>query len=457
MKLVKSMLQTWKADLLMQKVIRNTGYLFSSNTIAMILGSAQGILAAIFLGPAGYGTLGMVIMLASSLNRLFSFRMGELVIKYGGQDLAVGNQQRAAAIVKVAFISEAITTVLAYLILIITAPLAAKLIIKDPAVVAMIAIYGVSLLFNLVNETSTAILQLGNHYRNQALVNLIQSITTACLILIAFLRNGTVYDVMMAYLTGKAINGLGIFLFALSKMNATFGKLWWRAPLRLIEKPWSMARFAISTNLSGTINLIIRDSDVLWVGFFLSTEAGGYYKFATGMMNVLLMPITPFIATTFPEISRSIARREWPVLRKLLSRTSGLAAFWTAACTAGVLLFGRWGLSLIKGGVYLPSYEIILILMLGYGVANILFWNRPLMLAFGEPNYPLLVTFLVGFAKIVLMFLLVPIFGVYGMAWLMTGYFGLSIGLIAIRGFTLMRNAQRLDVRPTVLTPEGLP
>lgn len=449
MNFVQKLIQSWKADVLMQKVIRNTGYLFSSNTIAMVLGSAQGILAAIFLGPAGYGTLGMVIMLASSLNRFFSFRMGELVVKFGGQDLAVGNRQRAAAIVKVAFLSEAATTILAYIILVLTAPLAAKWIIKDTSVIGWIAIYGLSLLFNLVNETSTAILQLGNHYRSQAIINLVQSIATALLIVIVFLRHGTVFDVMIAYLIGKAINGLGIFLIAMSKMKSIFGQDWWRASLRLIEKPRSMARFAISTNLSGTINLIIRDSDVLWVGFFLTPVAAGYYKFAAGMMNVLLMPITPFISTTFPEISKSIARREWAILRKLLTRTSGIAAVWTGACTIGVLVAGRWGLSILKNGVYLPSFEVILILMLGYGVANILFWNRPLMLAFSKPNYPLLVTFVFGAAKIILMFLLVPIYGVYGMAWLMSGYFVFSIGLIAMRGFSLMRSAQNQDA----LTP----
>ena len=429
----------------MQKVIRNTGYLFSSNTIAMVLGSAQGILAALFLGPAGYGTLGMVIALATSMNRLFSFRMGELVVKFGGQDLAIGQQRRAAAVVKAAFISEATTTIFAYILLVVTAPLSAKWIIKDPTVTSWIVIYGVSLLFNLVNETSTAVLQVGNHFRSQAMVNLMQSIATALLIVVAFFSHGSVFDVMLAYLVGKAINGIGIFIIAMRKMSSIFGEKWWQAPFNLIEKPWSMIRFAISTNLSGTINLVIRDSDVLWVGFFLTTEAGGYYKFATAVMNVLLMPITPFISTTFPEISRSIVKKEWAALKKLLSRTSLIATVWTGACTVGLLLFGRWGLSILKHGIYLPSFPVILILLLGYGMANILFWNRPLLLALGHPNYPLLITFSFGLIKILLMFTLVPLFGVNSMAWLMTGYLSLSVVIVAARGLLIVRRTQRQE------------
>jgi O-antigen/teichoic acid export membrane protein len=445
MNFFQKLIDAWKTDTLMQKVIRNTGYLFSSNTVAMVLGAGQGILAALLLGPTGYGTLGLVITLATSMNRLFSFRMGEIVIKYAGQDLATDNQERASAIVKTAFLIEATTTILAYIILVLTSRWTALIFVKDATVTPWIAIYGASLLFNLVNETSTAVLQLGNHYRSQAMVNLAQSITTALFIVIAYFRHGTVYDVMMAYLLGKAINGTGIFIIAMRKMGNLFGAQWWKASLSLIDKPKEMIRFAISTNLSGTINLVIRDSDILWVGLFLDNTASGYYKFATAMMNVMLMPITPFISTTFPEISRSVAKRAWGTLKRLLIRTSGIAAVWTGACMVGVLVFGQWLLSMLSEGAYLPSFPLVFILILGYGAANVLFWNRPLLLAFGKPRFPLLVTFFVGAGKIILMILLVPVYGVNGMAWLMSVYFILSVGIIAAKGIRMVFQEHALD------------
>ena len=445
MNFIQKLIDAWKTDTLMQKVIRNTGYLFSSNTVAMVLGAGQGILAALLLGPTGYGVLGLVITLATSMNRLFSFRMGEIVIKYAGQDLATDNQHRAAAVVKAAFFAEATTTILAYIILVVTAPWTALIFVKDASVTPWIIIYGASLLFNLVNETSTAVLQLGNHYRSQAMVNLSQSIITALFIVIAYFRHGTVYDVILAYLLGKAVNGTGIFIIAIRKMGDLFGAKWWKAPMSSIEQPMEMIRFAITTNLSGTINLVIRDSDILWVGLFLDTTASGYYKFATAMMNVMLMPITPFISTTFPEISRSVAKRTWGVLKRLLIRTSGIAAAWTGACMVGVLVFGQWLLSLVSEGEYLPSFPLVLILIVGYGIANILFWNRPLLLAFGKARFPLLVTFFVGAAKIILMVLLVPVYGVNGMAWLMSGYFILSVGIIASRGIHMVFSAHAED------------
>jgi O-antigen/teichoic acid export membrane protein len=87
MKFLANLWQTWRQDILMGRVIRNTGYLFSSNTVAMALGIVQSIFAARLLGVAGFGVLGTVTVFASTVNRLFSFRMGELVVRYLSQYL----------------------------------------------------------------------------------------------------------------------------------------------------------------------------------------------------------------------------------------------------------------------------------------------------------------------------------------------------------------------------------
>jgi hypothetical protein len=157
----------WRQDRLLQRVMRNSGYLFSSNTIGMVITAAQGFLAALLLGPANFGVLGMVVMYASSVNRLLAFRMGELVIKYAGQSLAKGQKDQAAAIIKYAGLAEAVTSVIAYLLLVLTAPLAANYIIKDPLAAVWINYYGLALLVNLITETSSAVLQVSGHFRTQ--------------------------------------------------------------------------------------------------------------------------------------------------------------------------------------------------------------------------------------------------------------------------------------------------
>lgn len=444
-KTIKNRWRIWNEDHVLGGVIKNTGYLFSSNTIAMGLSSVQTLLATLLLGPASYGVLGLITSYASSINRLLSFRMGELVIKHAGGQLALGNKTHAAAIIKAAGLAEMVTSLTAYAILALLAPWAAVNFVKDPSVVPWILIYGTSLVADAVYETSTAVLQVGNHFRSQAILNLIQSILTTALIAVAFFAHSGIYFVLTAYLLGKVILGLGTTLLALKWIKPMLGGDWWKAPLNLIINRKELAQFAISTNLSGTINMVIRDSELLWVGYFLSPAAAGYYKLALAVMNLTAMPISQFINTTFPQISRSVARKEWKPLRSLLKRTSAIAAAWIGLCTLGMILVGPWFFSWYKNGDYAPSLIGMLILLVGFGAQGILFWNRPLLLALGKPNFPLLVNAALGAIKIILMFILVPRYGYPAEAALLSGYFFFSVILIVWRGLGELRKQSRLS------------
>lgn len=440
--------QRWKQDDILGGVIKNTTYLFSSNTVTLALNTVQTLIATFLLGPTFYGILGLVTSYASSVNRLLSFRMGELVIKHAGGQLALGRKDKAAAIIKAAGITEALTSIVAFLILALTANWAAATIIKVPQAAPWIIVFGISLLADIVFETSTAVLQLGDHFKYQAILNLAQSILVTCLLAVAILFHGTIYFVLIAYLLGKVLQGVGTTILAFRWVNPLLGKGWIHTPMSLIENRRELSHFAVSTNLSGSINMIIRDSEVLWVGYFLNPTAAGYYKLALALMNLTALPISQIINTTFPQISRSAARYEWSVLKRLLRRTSAIAAGWIAFCAAGMLLIGPLFFTFYKNGAFLPTLPAMFILLPGFAAQGILFWNRPLLLSLGKPNFPLAVNAILGAGKIGLMFLLVPTYGFLAQAGLLSGYFFLAAVIIVWEGLREVRRQQILHPLP---------
>jgi len=111
--------QRWRSDQLLQPILKNTGYLFSSNTLAMLLGMLQSIFAARLLGVTGFGIIGTVTVFASTINRLFSFRMGDLTVKYLGEFVTRGEKEKAGALVKVGALTEAGTSLLAFAVLVV--------------------------------------------------------------------------------------------------------------------------------------------------------------------------------------------------------------------------------------------------------------------------------------------------------------------------------------------------
>jgi O-antigen/teichoic acid export membrane protein len=370
------------------------------------------------------------------------------VVRYMGEALVHKDeplgQQRAAAVVKAAGLVEALTSLAAFGVLALLAPWGAAWIAKDSALTPIFLLFGLSILANITTETATGVLQVTGHFRSQAMINLAQSLLVAGLVVWAAFHGGGLLAIVWAYLVGKMILGLGPILVAIYWLPFTLGRDWWKASFSLLP-PWKeFLRFAVSSNFSGTINVFARDSELQWVGFFFGPEASGYYKVALALINLVVMPINPFISTTYPEITRAFASKQWQRLKDLLRRVTVISGGWTIAVALGLLLLGRpvlfstWTLFGRSFHIYkpefLPALPLLLILLVGYGAANILFWNRPLLLAQGLAGYALKVSFWVMAAKIVLIFLLLPRAGYLAEAWILSAYFVVSVGLMVWRG-----------------------
>jgi O-antigen/teichoic acid export membrane protein len=168
------------------------------------------------------------------------------------------------------------------------------------------------------------------------------------------------------------------------------------------------------------------------------------YKIATSITEPLMIPISQFINTTFPEMTRSIVQRKWQELRTLLRRVTIISGVWTLLFTLGMLVLGPWVLS-IWGQKYIAAYPTMMILLVGYGVSNIFYWNRTLLLSFGKANIPLYILFAGAVIKTALAFVVVPATGMAGEAWLLSGNFAITVGLMVAIGYSLIRKNERLD------------
>ncbi len=434
---------TWQSDTLLHRVLRNSGYLFSSTTISAALGFAQGILVVRLIGIENYGLLvGTIFVFVTNVNRLLSFRMSEVTVKYLGETLAQNDKDRAAALVKGIGLIEAATSVAAYLVLLALSPWAARTFADDPSTIVLFRVYGLFLLGNLVYETSTGVLQTYKRFDRIAQVNLIQSVVTFLLIGAAFLWQGNLTHILAAYLIGKILSGFLILPFAVRELNQNIGVNWWRPFSSFIFHPSSL-KFALSTNLNGTVTLIVRDSAPLFLAAFASDAEVGYFRLALSLINLVMLPIEPFIWPTYAELTETVARAQWDATKRLLKRVSAIAAAWTLAAGGALAALGGWLIPFLYGADSAPAYPAAVILLLGFGFANVLHWNRPLLLALGKPSFPLIASAIVGAAQIALIFLLVPRFGYLAMSWLMSGYFVLSIGVIVWGGLMEIKRASR--------------
>lgn len=423
-----------REDPLLDKVVRNSAHLFSSNSLSLVLSFLMGIFSARLLGAAGFGLVGLVMGYASTVNSLLSFRMSELVVRYGGEYLERDEQGKASALIKAAGLTEAMVSLLAFAIVLLTSGLASQYISKTPNTAWMFSFFALGLLANFNYETSIGVLQITDRIKFQGTINLIQSIVGISVIGFAFIRGGGATIVLLAYLLGKIILGLGIFSVAQVQLRRILGAGWWKTPLKSISPYHELVRFAVSSNISATIIKIFRESEILWVGFFLSSTAAGYYKAAYTIISLLSVVIDPLIATVYPELNRLIVQKAWPSLRNFLRKVTTLAFIINTAVGVGLILFGRLILTVYGGEIFAVAYPALLALFVGLAFNYTLFWNRPLLLSFGLPEIPIWVTLIVGLVKVALAFWLVPRFGILAAGALLSYYYIASVGIMALRG-----------------------
>jgi O-antigen/teichoic acid export membrane protein len=428
---------------LTRRVLKNSGYLFSATGLTAFISMLQSILTGRMLGVAGFGILGVITMSASVINKLASFRMGELVIKYVGHYSETGEREKAAAVFKAAALVEMLASLVAFGLIWLLAPLAARYLAKDAALEGWFVLYGLIVIANLIAESSTGLLQLFDRYRCMAVLNVIQSLVTLGMIVLAYLTGGGMLQVLVAYLVGKVIGATGLTAAALLEATRRWEWGWWRAPLgSLRTEGGELARFAVSTNISASLSLINKDSELLWVSFFRNPLETGYYKTA--------LAISPLPQATYPELSRQVARKDWAGMRTILRNGSTLAGGFTLAASIGLLLLGKPIILLLyKDPAFLPAYPALLILLAGYLVANTFYWARPALLALGLPDYATRVNVLVTVIKVAGVLVLLPRIGYLGSA--------LMLALSYILGISLSTLKARAEIKRRAAMQSSIP
>jgi O-antigen/teichoic acid export membrane protein len=432
----------------MRRILKNSSYLFSATGSAAAISMLQSILVGRLLGVAGFGLLGTIIMFTSVVNKFVSFRMSELVIKYVSSYSDAGDQRRSAAVFKAAALAEMGASVLAFLLIWLLAPLAAQYLAKDPNLAALFVLYGLIVLANLIAESSTGVLQVFDCYRRLASFNLVQSLLTLGLIFWAYITHGGMVQIVIAYLAGKAIGALTLTIAALVEAQRHWGRGWWKAPLSLLRpQARELTHFAVSTNISASLNLVNKDSELLWVSLFRSPVQAGFYKTALSIVNLVQMPVSALPQTTYPEISREITRGNWKNVRNIIRQGSLLAGGFTLAATIFLALFGKQVILLLyKDPGFLPAYPALMILLAGFMVANTFYWNRIALLGLGLPAFPTKVNLILAGLKLLGILLLVPRYGYLASAALFAGYYMISTSLAAWKTYQVLKIRETTEV-----------
>lgn len=423
-------------QLIWPRMLRNTGWLLGARALNAPLALFESVLLAHFLGVAGYGSLGLVMATVTAVQRLFSFRMNEFAVRYLAEALETGDTDEAGATLRLAMVVEVGSAVAACLVAYTAAPALARYFVSGSESVGLIRLFALIALANAGLETGTGALQVFDRFRFIAGINVLRKGVLIAGLVTSFVIKGGPASALLAYVVASLVANATALTAVVRTANQKFGIRWLVTPSARTRTKWrEMSHFALTTNLGATLGLVVKDSDLLWVGFFGSPVEAGYFKLATTLLKVPFAAGSPLTKAFYPEVARLVHTDSRQRIRQFLKRGTLVAAGWIVPVAILTAVLAPWMVETFYGPSFLPAVPALWILLAGTTLANIGFWTRPTLLALGRPEIPLRITLLNAVLKVGLAFSVVPTWGYLGLSAILSGLNinGLTLATLAIR------------------------
>ena len=375
----------WLRDKHFKSLLKNSGYLAASKSVAAVAALA----ALAFSGRAlGVELLGMLILIHSyskAASGISKFQSWQLIIRYGGQVISAGQVDEFKTSTGFAFALDVVSGLAGMALALLLLPLIGGWfgISEDYLVAAMVYCL-------LIPSTGAA-----------TPVGVLRALDRFDLIS----WQGTSYPIARAILCFVAwVNGAGFQAFlAIWFATEIFGQLlmWWlawrelgnRGLLRGIRptlRPHSLPgawRFAIHVNLTSSLTTAWGPIARLLIGGLIGPAGAAVYRIAASLADAAQRPADMLAKAYYPEVVRMdlATKRPW----KLMLRGTALATVMGVVAVAVLAIGGRWLIDAIFGAEFLPAYPVLLVLILAPLLGMISFPLPPMLYALDRPDAPL--------------------------------------------------------------------
>lgn len=406
-----------------RRVAKGSGWLTGAGGAVLGLSILQGMFAARALGAAGYGLAGLVTVVVGVVRKVFSFRMQELAVKYVGGAFAVDDTEGAAVGAKAAMLLEAATSAVVVLVVVAGSRILAVSFLKDGGLAPLIVFYGVTIgVLCGVSETTTGILQSCRRFAAMAKISVVaQAVGVAGMGVVLFTTR-SVFAALCVYAANAVLGAGATAVIAFVELRRRCGRGWLLTPWSRFPGDWrEAARTALSINVGGTLGNVVKDADLLLVGYFATPAAAGFYKLGQALARASALPVMPLANAAYPEVTELVRRRRWPEVSEVLRRGTHLIVPWFVLVDTGLLLLAPWAIRLVYGTHFAPAYYAMAILLVGVSVDGALFWTRGLLLSMDRSGFLVMVNGLSALAKVGLAAALIPSMGFVGAALISSG------------------------------------
>ncbi len=416
----------------LQRLLRNTGWLFAGETIATGVSIVQFPLVTRLLGAEAFGQLHLALAWAGLVVGILSLQLRNTIVKYLSEYLGEDATEKIRALVKLGFGLDIAVSLCVFGVLVGTAAIAAPWWINTPQGAQLIQAAALVKVCAMTQGVSGAILRVFDRYKWL-------STTTTAITIFLFLMLVPVLFLAASplnYLRVMAISGLtqsAILLWlALRELHRHGVYNWWGASFSALRTDAAGIReMLVSMYFNSLRKAATNDADLLILGQFTGDATVGVYKLAKQLAGYLNRLSNPVYNAVYPEIARLYAESGSAALLGFVRRLFLIAVAILVPAVGLIYLFARPLVPLIFGAEYATSVSIFLILVLG-NIWLVFIWAPGFLMTLGRAKDLTLINLAASFIFIVLGIWFTIRWEAIGMAWAFVANYALWVVMMAV-------------------------
>ena len=414
-----------------KKLYLNASWLFGGKTASGIFTAIQTVVVARLLGVSDYGLLTLVIAYISILNMFFDLKVWETATKYIGTYLEKGELDKTRSMIKLSYILDIGSGIIAFIIAILSAKLISAYVIKSPDAYVLIWIFSISLFIDTANSTSDAILRVFDRFKTIAFINssqkLLRLLIVAGFLLAGFGIKGVLYGFIIASFLGFAVR-----MWAVVKTLDESGlQGWLGAKIGLVKDEWKgIAWFLGNTSFIATLKTgNEKYLGVMILGYFAGKDAVAYYKIASSVASIINKVVDPLYEAIYPELVKFTTVNAYKDFKKMIKSSTKALVLIIIPAAVIMIIFAEPIVKIVFGSDYLPATNALRIMAAAVLILKLTFWINPALLSMNRPGLRTILGLISTAFYLILMFVLSPAYSYIGAAFAFLGYAILRSGL----------------------------
>lgn len=425
-----------------RRVARQSLWMGAIAGVQLLSGLAQVSLSARILGPEGFGILAVIMAVTALIHGLLSLPGDDTVTTFATRAVAEGRAEEASRILRFTLVVSFGLSLMAYALIAGLALVGSGLLGIAQVHADAVLLFGIVGILRATQSETMAVLRLADRVSLGLIVIIATTLIRVALLIIAWLTDGGLIEVVMAYVAAGVVNGVGMFAVAtISARRAGMTDLFRSFSFGV---PPDVVRF--QTGIFGKTSLwtLTKNIDVILLSQLAGTADVGLYRVARQIINTASRSLRPLAQGVQPEFSRQWYSRQGASLRRTSLRFT-LLVFVFAVVGFGLLGAFREPITqLIMGEGFSGVAPLLLIMIPGSFAATSSSVLDLLLVATGRFWPPLASTAAGLVASVVVIAWLVPLYGAAGAAWANTTYFLVYVAVISPFIISILRRSYQL-------------